>query len=89
MENLTGVSMQNIMWFLLIGLIAGWLAAVLVKGRGLGVLGDILVGIIGAELGGWIFSIVGLSAYGFMGVVIMSFVGAIALLTIIKMVKAI
>ena len=82
-------SFENVLWFLLIGLIAGWLAAVLVKGRGFGVLGDILVGIIGAQLGGWIFSIIGLSAYGFMGSVIMSFVGAVALLTIIKMVKAI
>ena len=82
-------SVHYLVWFLIIGLIAGWLAAVFVKGRGFGVFGDILVGIIGAELGGWIFSAVGLSAYGFIGAVIMAFVGAVALLGIIKMVKAV
>ena len=82
-------SFESIVTFLVIGLIAGWLAGVLVKGRGFGVLGDILIGIIGAELGGWIFSSIGLSAYGFAGAVMMAFIGAVALLSVIKMVKAV
>ena len=82
-------SFESIVTFLAIGLIAGWLAGVLVKGRGFGVLGDILIGIVGAELGGWIFSSIGLSAYGFAGAVLMAFIGAVALLSVIKMVKAI
>ena len=82
-------SFESIVTFLVIGLIAGWLAGVLVKGRGFGVLGDILIGIIGAELGGWIFSSIGLSAYGFTGAVITAFIGAVALLSVIKMVKAV
>ena len=81
---------QGVMLFLLIGLIAGWLAAVLVKGRGLGVLGDIVVGIIGAEIGGWIYSHLGVSTpYGFTSAVFMSFVGAVALLVVIKLVRAV
>ncbi len=83
------MTLQSLLLFLLIGLIAGWLAAVLVKGRGFGVLGDILVGIIGAELGGWIFSALGLVAYGFLGAVIMALVGAVILLSIIKLVKSV
>ena len=81
---------QSVAVFLVIGLIAGWLAGVLVKGRGFGILGDILVGIVGAELGGWIYSELGVSAsYGFVSAVFMSFVGAVALLIIIKLVKAV
>ena len=82
---------ESVLWFLVIGLIAGWLAGVLVKGRGFGILGDILVGIVGSELGGWIYSELGVSSssYGFASAVLMSFVGAVALLVIIKLVKAV
>lgn len=79
-------NIDSLFVFLLVGLIAGWLAGILVKGRGFGVLGDILVGVIGAEFGGWIFSRIGLSAYGFGGAVLMAFVGAVALLVLIKLV---
>lgn len=82
-------SFESILTFLVIGLIAGWLAGVLVKGRGFGVLGDILIGILGAELGGWIFSFLGITTYGFAGAVAMAFVGAVALLSLIKLVKAV
>ena len=77
---------ESLLVFLFIGLIAGWLAGVLVKGRGFGILGDILVGVIGAEFGGWIFGKLGLSTYGFAGAVFMAFVGAVALLAVIKLV---
>ncbi len=78
--------MNDLLVFLFIGLIAGWLAGILVKGRGFGILGDIIVGVIGAELGGWMFGKLGLSAYGFIGAVFMAFVGAVALLAVIKLV---
>ncbi len=83
------MTVESLLWFLFVGLIAGWLAAILVKGRGFGILGDIIVGIIGAELGGWIFNAVGLTAYGFAGAVIMALVGAVVLLVIIKLIKAV
>jgi uncharacterized membrane protein YeaQ/YmgE (transglycosylase-associated protein family) len=47
---------MNILWFLLVGVIAGWLAGVLVKGGGFGLIGDLVVGIIGALIGGLLFS---------------------------------
>lgn len=79
-------NLESLLVFLFIGLIAGWLAGTLVKGRGFGILGDIVVGVIGAELGGWIFGKIGLSVYGFAGAVFMAFIGAVALLAVIKLV---
>ena len=80
---------QSVAVFLVIGLIAGWLAGVLVKGRGFGILGDIIVGIVGAEIGGWIYSRLGVTTYGFASAVLMAFVGAVALLAVIRLVKAV
>jgi uncharacterized membrane protein YeaQ/YmgE (transglycosylase-associated protein family) len=78
-------NLESLLVFLAIGLAAGWMAGVLVKGRGFGVLGDIVVGILGAEIGGWIFAKVGLSSC-FIGAVLMALVGALVLLAVIKMV---
>lgn len=76
---------EGVLVFLFIGLLAGWLAGTFVKGRGFGVLGDILVGVTGAVLGGWIFNAAGWSAGGFGGALLMAFVGAVALLVVIKL----
>ena len=48
-------------WFILVGLVAGWLAGQLMKGGGFGVVGDIIVGVLGALLGGWLFNFLGLA----------------------------
>ena len=74
---------MHLITFVIVGLIAGWLAGVVVKGGGFGFFGDIGVGIVGAFLGSWLFDRLGLSAYGFTGVVIMAFVGAVVLLLIV------
>ena len=74
---------MNIILFLLVGLIAGWLAGVVVDGHGLGTLGNIIVGIIGAFVGGLLFDAIGMTAYGFWQSVGMSAVGAIVFLFII------
>jgi uncharacterized membrane protein YeaQ/YmgE (transglycosylase-associated protein family) len=76
---------MNLLTYLIIGLIAGWLAAQLVKGHGFGLVGDIVVGIIGALIGGYLFDLMGVTTYGFIGSVITSVVGAVILLAIIKM----
>ena len=55
---------MNLLWFLIVGIVAGWLAGVLVKGGGFGVIGDLIVGAIGAVLGGWLFTTLGASAGG-------------------------
>lgn len=85
---LQGATVMDIVWFLLIGLIAGWLAGTLVKGGGFGVLGDIVVGILGALIGGFVFKALGLSADGsLLGSIIVATVGAILLIVILRVVK--
>jgi uncharacterized membrane protein YeaQ/YmgE (transglycosylase-associated protein family) len=79
---------MSFLWFLVVGLVAGWLAGVLVKGGGFGVIGDIVVGVIGAFLGGWLFTTVGASAGGgLLGSIIVATVGAVVLLFIVRLVK--
>jgi uncharacterized membrane protein YeaQ/YmgE (transglycosylase-associated protein family) len=80
--------MNNFVWFILIGLIAGWLAGQLMKGGGFGVVGDIVVGIIGALLGGFLFSSLGVSAGGgLLGAIIVATIGAVLLIFILRLVK--
>ena len=75
---------MNIISFLLVGLIAGWIASSLVAGHGLGALRDIIVGIIGAFVGGFVFEILGVTIYGFWGAVGMSVVGAMVFLAMVR-----
>jgi uncharacterized membrane protein YeaQ/YmgE (transglycosylase-associated protein family) len=76
-----------IVWFLLVGLIAGWLAGKLTKGAGFGVLGDIVIGVIGAFVGGFLFRLVGLSAVGTIGSIIVATIGAVVLVFVVKTIK--
>ena len=79
---------MSLVYFILVGLIAGWLASVLVKGGGAGVIGDIVVGIIGALLGGWIFGMLGISAGGgLVGAIITATIGAIIFILILRAIK--
>ena len=75
------------LWFLIIGMIAGWLAGNITKGSGFGLIGDLVVGIIGSFVGGFLFSLSGLSAYGTIGEIIMATIGAIVLLWIVRLIK--
>ncbi|MDX2437302.1 MAG: GlsB/YeaQ/YmgE family stress response membrane protein [Acidobacteriota bacterium] len=81
------MDLTSIVVFLIIGAIAGWLAGVVMKGGGFGLLGDIVVGIIGAFVGGWLFGVLGIFAGGFIGAVITAFVGACVLLFVIRLIK--
>jgi uncharacterized membrane protein YeaQ/YmgE (transglycosylase-associated protein family) len=79
---------MSLLWFLLVGLIAGWLAGVLMKGGGYGVLGDIVVGILGALIGGWLFSALGVaSGGGLIGSIIVATIGAVVLIFLLRLVK--
>lgn len=73
--------------FLVIGLFVGWLAGLIMKGRGFGILGDMIVGILGAVVGGWLFNVLGLYAYSSFGAFLMALVGAVALLSLIGVIK--
>jgi uncharacterized membrane protein YeaQ/YmgE (transglycosylase-associated protein family) len=79
---------MDFIWFILIGLAAGWLAGQLVKGGGFGLVGDIVVGVIGALLGGFLFSTFGISSGGgLLGSLIVATIGAVVLLFILRLIK--
>ena len=78
---------QALIWFLLIGLIAGWLASQVMRGGGYGIIGDMIVGVIGAFIGGWVFSLLGIGAGGIIGQIIVAFVGAVILIAILRAIK--
>jgi uncharacterized membrane protein YeaQ/YmgE (transglycosylase-associated protein family) len=75
---------MSFVWFMLIGLAAGWLAGQLVKGGGFGLVGDLVVGMIGALIGGTLFGMFGLAATGLLGSLITATVGAIVLIVILR-----
>ena len=78
------MTLSALLWFLIIGLIAGWLAGKVMRGGGYGVVGDMIVGGIGALLGGWLFSLLGIFAGGLIGSIITAFVGAVVLIAILR-----
>ena len=79
---------MEFLWFILIGLAAGWLAGQLMKGRGFGVIGDIIVGVIGALLGGFLFRTLGFfPGGGLLGSLIVATIGAIILLFLLRLIK--
>ena len=79
---------MEFLWFILIGLVAGWLAGQLMKGGGFGIVGDIVVGVIGALLGGFLFSTLGVSTGGgLIGSLIVATIGACVLLFLLRLIK--
>ncbi|MBP9850797.1 MAG: GlsB/YeaQ/YmgE family stress response membrane protein [Candidatus Peribacteraceae bacterium] len=78
---------MDILYAVLIGIIAGWLAGLVVKGRGFGMIGDLVVGIIGAVFGSLIFGVLNIDAYGSFGPLLTAFIGAVLFLTLVKALK--
>ncbi|HEV2205797.1 MAG TPA: GlsB/YeaQ/YmgE family stress response membrane protein [Candidatus Acidoferrales bacterium] len=78
---------MSLLWTILIGIFAGFLAGHVVRGKGFGLLMDLLVGIVGSILGGWLFSLVGLAAYGLIGRLFTAFIGAVILLWLLRALK--
>ena len=82
------MSLETVLLWGVVGLIAGWLASAVVGG-GFGVLGDIMVGVVGSFLGGFIFRELGFAApfKGLPGTVFVAFVGAVVLLIVFRLVR--
>jgi uncharacterized membrane protein YeaQ/YmgE (transglycosylase-associated protein family) len=79
---------MEFVWFILVGLIAGWFAGMLVKGGGFGVLGDIVVGVLGALVGGFLFGFLGFSGGGgLLGSIVVATVGAVVLIFVLRLIK--
>ena len=73
------------LWYLLIGLVAGWLANLIVRGGGAGLVVNLIVGIIGGVLGGWLVSLFGWLPLEALGSLLTSLIGAIVLLLIVSL----
>lgn len=78
---------MNIILFLIIGGVAGWLAGLIMKGRGFGVLANIGIGIVGSLIGGFVFRLLGLATTGAIGELVTATVGAVLLLFIVSAIR--
>ncbi|MFA7084990.1 MAG: GlsB/YeaQ/YmgE family stress response membrane protein [Arcobacteraceae bacterium] len=81
------MNIMNLILLLAIGALAGWLAGNIMRGRGFGLAVNILVGVAGAVLGGFIFSLLSLTTGGLIGYIVTATVGAVVLLFIINIIK--
>lgn len=82
------MSVETLIIWLLVGAIAGWLAGLIVKGYGFGLLGNIVIGIIGSFIGGWLFGHFGLfTGSGILGSILGATVGAVILLLLLRLIR--
>jgi len=81
------ITLTALIWMLVIGAIAGWLAGLVMKGRGFGILGNIVVGIVGAVIGGFLFNALGIAFWGLLGSLLVAFIGAVILLFIVGLIR--
>ena len=76
--------MHWILW-IIAGIVAGWLTGLIMKGRGYGLIGDLVIGLLGGLFGGWLFSLLGLpSVGGWIGEILVAVVGGVALVAIVR-----
>jgi len=78
---------MHIIWLLLIGLLAGWLAGQFMGTGGFGLVGDLVLGVIGAAVGGFVFGVLGFAAVGLLGRLITATVGACLSLALLRVIK--
>mgnify|MGYP000869568663 CR=1 FL=1 len=82
--------METLLVWLIVGAVSGWLAGQIVKGGGFGLLGDIVVGIIGAFVGGWLFDVLHITlsiGNALLNAIFVSTIGAVALLATLRVVR--
>ncbi len=80
---------MDLLTWLIVGLIAGVLASLVMGGTGYGLIGDIIIGIVGAFVGGWLFTRLGVTSPfgGLAGVIFVAFIGAVVLLFVLRLVR--
>lgn len=82
------MAVETLLIWILLGAVAGWLAGLVVRGFGFGLVGNIIVGIIGAFLGGWLFGTLGVAiGAGIINTIFTAFIGAVVLLLIVRVIK--
>ncbi|MEJ2555016.1 MAG: GlsB/YeaQ/YmgE family stress response membrane protein [Anaerolineae bacterium] len=75
--------MYILIW-IISGIVAGWLTGIVMRGRGFGLLGDLIIGLLGGLLGGWLFGLLGIVATSLVGQVIIAFLGGVVLVAIVR-----
>ena len=78
---------MDLIWTLIIGGLAGFIAGKIMRGEGFGILVDILVGIVGGWLGGWVFGLMGVYVGSLIGRLLVAIVGAVILIWLIRLIK--
>jgi uncharacterized membrane protein YeaQ/YmgE (transglycosylase-associated protein family) len=82
------MSVETLLIWVIVGAIAGWLAGLIVKGYGFGLVGNIVLGIVGAFLGGWLFAQLNIVIMpGLIGTIIAATVGAVVLLLLVRVLR--
>ena len=82
------MSVESLIIFVVVGVVAGWLAGQVMRGSGFGLVGDLVVGVIGALIAGWLFPRLGVHlGSGIVGAIISSAIGAIVLLAVLRLVR--
>ena len=79
--------LSNLIWWIVVGLIAGWAAGKIMKGGGYGAVMDIILGIMGAVVGGWLMGILGIQAGGLVGTIVVAIIGAVFLIWLSRLIK--
>jgi uncharacterized membrane protein YeaQ/YmgE (transglycosylase-associated protein family) len=79
------IATHGLIAWILIGLVAGWLTGKITRGRGFGCLVDIILGLVGAVIGGWLFSRLGVFPIGFWGSLATAVVGAVLLVAVARL----
>ena len=78
---------MEFVWFIVVGIAAGWIAGVVMKGRSMGLKLNLVVGVVGALVGGFLFRLLGVTAGGLVGQVVIAALGAIVLLVLIRLIR--
>lgn len=80
---------MNILIWIISGIIAGWIAGLLVRGRGFGLIGDLIIGLLGGLIGGWLASLLGIQASSWLAQVLVAALGGVVLVAIIRLIRRI
>jgi uncharacterized membrane protein YeaQ/YmgE (transglycosylase-associated protein family) len=78
--------MGIIIW-ILGGIIAGWITGLIMKGKGFGLIGDLVIGLLGGVIGGWLAGLIGLSATSWLGQIVVAVIGGVILVAIVRAIR--
>ena len=79
--------MLHLFVWIVSGIVAGWLAGMLVRGRGFGLVGDLVIGLLGGLVGGWLASLVGIAATSWLGEIAVAALGGVVLVVVVRILR--